>query len=68
MTHARMGLVELLTDPHTCDHHSCRDAAVMWFEPCAGPDDGRRFYACDGHVGLFAQSVATASAAAGKVV
>ncbi|CBG69311.1 hypothetical protein SCAB_21961 [Streptomyces scabiei 87.22] len=41
---------------------------MMWFEPCAGPDDGRRFYACDGHAGLFARSVALASAAGGKVV
>ncbi len=68
MTHAWMGLADLTTDPHDCDHHSCRHAAVMWFEPCAGPDDGRRFYACDGHAGLFARSVALASAAGGKVV
>ncbi len=63
-----MGLAEPISDPHNCDHHSCSHAAVLWFEPCAGPDDGRRFYACDGHSGLFAQGVAMASAVAGKVV
>jgi hypothetical protein len=40
----------------------------MWFEPGAGPDDGRRFYACDGHSGQFSRSVVMASAAGGKVV
>jgi hypothetical protein len=68
MPHALMGLADLITDPHDCDHHSCRHTAVLWFEPCAGPDDGRRIYACDGHAGPFARSVALASAAGGKVV
>ena len=63
MTHARMGLADLIADPHNRDHQSCRHGGVICFEPCAGSDDGRRFYACEGHAGPFAQSVALASAA-----